>query len=100
MPLGTEVGLSPGDFVLDADPATPPQKGAPPRFLVHVHCSQTAGWIKMALGTEVGLGPRHIVLNGEPVPLPQKGGRAAPKFWPTSVVAKLLHGLRCCLVWR
>jgi len=27
MPLGTEVGLSPGDIVLDGDPA-PPWKGA------------------------------------------------------------------------
>jgi len=25
--LGTEVGLSQGDFVLDGDPAPPPQKG-------------------------------------------------------------------------
>jgi len=33
MALDTEVGLSPGDFVLDGDPA-PPQKGrgAPPQF--------------------------------------------------------------------
>ena len=27
MPLGTEVGLGPGDTVLDGDPATPPPKG-------------------------------------------------------------------------
>jgi len=34
MPLGTEVGLGPGDFVLDADPAPPPQKGGrAPSFL-------------------------------------------------------------------
>ena len=35
MPLGMEVGLSPGDFVLDEDPAPLPQKGAepPPQFL-------------------------------------------------------------------
>ena len=26
--LGMEEGLSPGDFVLDGDPAPPPQKGA------------------------------------------------------------------------
>jgi len=30
MPLGMEVGLSPVDFVLDGDPAAPPQKGAEP----------------------------------------------------------------------
>jgi len=28
MPLGMEVGLGPGDFVLDGDPAPPPEKRA------------------------------------------------------------------------
>jgi len=33
MPLGMEVGLGPGDFVLDGDPAPPKIKGtAPPNF--------------------------------------------------------------------
>ena len=34
MPLGTEVGLGPGDIVLDGDPAPPARKGAqrPPLF--------------------------------------------------------------------
>jgi len=32
MPLGMEVGLSPGDFVLDEDPASPPLKGTDPNF--------------------------------------------------------------------
>ena len=63
MALGIEVGLGPR-HVLDGDPAPLPKNGAepPPQFSAHVHCGQTAGWIKMALGTEVGLGPRHIVL--------------------------------------
>ena len=41
MPLGTEVGLGPGDIVLDEDPA-PPQKGAqqPPHYLVHIYCGK------------------------------------------------------------
>ena len=30
MPLGMKVGLSPGDFVLDGDPAPLPQKGEEP----------------------------------------------------------------------
>jgi len=48
-----------------------PQKGAepPPHLSAHVHCGQTAGWIKTTLGTEVGLGPRHTVLDGDPSPL-------------------------------
>jgi len=38
MPLGTEVGLGPGDIVLDGDPA-PPKKGAQqPHFSAHVYC--------------------------------------------------------------
>jgi len=58
MPLGMEVGLGPGDFVLDGDPASPP-KGAQPPISGHVYCGQTAGWIKMPLGTEVDLSPGH-----------------------------------------
>jgi len=45
MPLGMEVSLCPGDFVLDGDPAPLPKNRAEPplRFSVHVHCDQTAG---------------------------------------------------------
>jgi len=84
MPLGMEVGLSPGYFVLDGDPALPPQKGgeAPSPISAHVYCGQTAGWIKMALGMEVGLGPGHIVLDGDQVPLPKKGAAPPPIFGP------------------
>jgi len=59
--LGMEVGLNPGDFVLDGDPAPLPQKGAEPpsQFSAHFYCGQTAGWIKMPLGIEVGLGLRE-----------------------------------------
>jgi len=32
MPLGTELGLSPGDIVLDGDPAPPQKKGTAPNF--------------------------------------------------------------------
>jgi len=65
MPLGMEVGLGPGDFVLDGDPAT--QKGAgAPDFWPMFFCGQTAGWIKMALGMEVGLSPGDFVLDRDP----------------------------------
>jgi len=41
MPLGMELRLSPGDFVLDGDTA-PPQKGggAPAKFSAHVYCAK------------------------------------------------------------
>ena len=66
MPLGMELGLSPSDFVLDGDPALPPQKGgrAPPQFSAHFYCGQTAACIKMPLGMEVGLSPGDFVLDG------------------------------------
>jgi len=78
MSLGMEVDLSPGDFVLDGDPATPKTEDTPTttRFLAHVYCGQTAGWMKTPLGTEVDLGPGHIVLDG--VPALRKTGTAVP----------------------
>jgi len=56
MSLGMELGLGPGDFVLDGDLAPLPQKGAepPPQFLAHFYCGQMAGCIKMPLGMDVG----------------------------------------------
>jgi len=62
----------------------------PTQFLAHVHCGQTAGWIKTALGTEVGLGPCHIVLDGDPAPLPQKWAEP-PNYRAISIVAKQLY---------
>ena len=47
MPLGTEVGLSPGDFLLDEDRVALPKKEQSPQFLVHVYCGQTAAWTMM-----------------------------------------------------
>ena len=43
MPLSTEVGLGPGDSVLDGDPTPPHGKGysSPPHFPNHTHCGQT-----------------------------------------------------------
>jgi len=99
MPLGMEVGLGPGDFVLDGDPAPPPQKGAePPQFSAHVYCGQTAGWMRLVLGMEVGLSPGDFVLDGDPVPFPQKGAEPLPNFRPISIVAKRLHASKFHLV--
>jgi len=42
MSLGTEVGLSPGNIVLDGDPALLPKTGhISPHFSAHVYCGQT-----------------------------------------------------------
>ena len=79
MTFGMEVGLGPGDFVFDGDPATPRKKGTPTPHPIFGPCllCQTAGWIKMPCGTEANLGPdRRCVRWGRSYPL--KG--AQPQF--------------------
>jgi len=80
--LGMELGLGPGDFVSDGDPAPPPK-------LAHVYCGQTVGWITMVLGMVVGLSPGLFVLYWDPAPSPQGGGAPSPicdpfLLWPNS----------------
>jgi len=99
MALGMEVGLSPGDFVLDGDPVSPPLKGRiPPQLSANVRCGQTTARTKMALGMEVGLGPGDFVFDGDPA-TPRTEGVAGsptnpppPSFWPMFIVAKRLDG--------
>jgi len=80
--IGTQIGLSLGDIVLDGDPAPFP-KGAHPQFSAHICCGQMAGWIQMPLGTEVGIGPcrRLCVRCGLSSPLPKKEAEP-PIFGP------------------
>ena len=70
MVVSIEVGLSPGDFMLDGDPAPLRKNGVEPspKFRVDVYCGQMAGWIKMTLGMEVCLIPGDFVLDGDPAP--------------------------------
>jgi len=102
--LGMVVGLSPGDSVLDGDPAPSPKRGRSPspQFSAHFYSDQTAGCIKMPLGTDVGLSPGDFVLDGDPVPPPKKGAEPLlpPNFLRISIVAKRLDASRCHLVWR
>jgi len=102
MILGMEVGLRPGDFMLDGDPAPLPQKGAEPpfQFSAHFYCGQTAGCIKMPLGMDVGFSPGDFVLDGDLAPLPNKGAEPLPNFRPMSIVAKRLDGSRWHVAWR
>jgi len=71
MPLGTQVGLGPGDTVLDGDPSPPKrgtqlphpsERGQQTQFSAHVCCGQMAGLIKMPLGTKVSVRPGDIYL--------------------------------------
>jgi len=83
MSLGMKVGLGPGNFVLDGDPAPLPKIGAePPKFLAHVYCDQTAGWMKLVVGMELGLDLGNFVLDGPPVAPSPKGGQTPKIFGP------------------
>jgi len=85
MPLGMEVGLSLGDFVLDGDPAPYPKRGAAPQFSAHVDCGRTAAWIEMPLGTDVGR-LRDIVFDVDAATHRKKAHPSHPIFGP-------------CLLW-
>jgi len=80
-----DIGLGPGDIVLDGDQLPPTQKGAQqPHLSAHVYCGQTAEWIRIQLGTDVSLGPGDIVSDGDQA-TPRKGAQLTPPF-----------GLLCC----
>jgi len=72
--LGMEVGLSPGDFMLDGDPASSLKRGRSPlpnfRSISIVVKRLDASRCHL-----VGLSPGNFVLHGDPVPL-QKRGRS------------------------
>ena len=91
------IGLSPGDFVFDGDPATPRTEGTPTttQFLAHVYCGQTAGRMKTALGTEAHLGPGHIVLDGVPALRETDTAEHPPSFRPMFIVATVVHLSYC-----
>jgi len=76
------IGHDLGHIVLDGYPA-PLKRGQSSPFSAHVHCGQTAGWIKMPLGMEEGLGRSDFVLS----PSPKKRGNSPPILGP-------------CRLWR
>ena len=86
MPLGMEVGLSPGDNVLDGNPAPPPPKGAqPPNFWP---MSVVARQLDGSNATWFGGRPQprpHCVTWGPSSP-PKRG--TFPNFQPMFIVAK------------
>ena len=82
MPLGMEVGLGPGDFVLDGTQLRAPllEKGAEPQIF-----GQCLLWPNGSMyqdttwyGGSLSLG--DIVLGGDPAPPPLKGRYSPPIF--------------------
>ena len=97
--LGMEVGLSPGDFVLDGDPAPFPKRGAKLPQIFGPCLMRPNGWVDEA-GTWHGGRPQpsRFCVRWGPSPPPPKGGYA-PNFLPISILAKRLDASRFHLVW-
>ena len=92
MPLGMEVGVSPGDFLLDGS-QPPPQKGAePPNFRPTSTAAKRLHGSRCHL--EVGLGSDNIVLDRDPAPLPKNGQSPLLNFQPMFIVTKWLDESR------
>ena len=83
LPLGREIGLSPGDTVRWGPSS--PQKGAQQPRHFFGPCIVDKGLDgSMPLSTEVGLGLGHIVLDGDPAPL-WKGAQQPPPHFSAHV---------------
>ena len=88
-------GLSPGDFMLDGDPARLPD------FRPISIVSKRPDASRCHLVWMWASAQATYVLDRDPVPSSKKGGGASsPKFRPMSIVAKRLDGSRFHLVWR
>ena len=100
MPLGMELGLGPGDFVLDGDPAPPPPKGHRPP-ICGPYLLRPNGCMDQDV-TRYGarFRPRRLCVRwGSRCPLPKGGGRNPPNFRPMFIVPKRLDESRWHLAW-
>jgi len=95
VPLSMEVGLGPGNIVLDRDPAASAKKGqsrspkkegtAPPPTFRPI--SIVAKWLDGSgyhLVRRIGLCPGDTMLDGDPVP-PTERAQQPHTFWPMSI---------------
>jgi len=92
MPLSTEVGLGPGDTVVDEDPASPRKAHSNPHPTFRsIVTKRLDGSRYVPLGTEVGLGLGHTVLHGNP-PAPRKEAQQLPSTFAVQTVAHVYCG--------
>ena len=84
MPLGMEVGLDPGDIVLDGDPASPFQKKGtePPfQFSAHICCDQMVDGPRRNLVRRQACQPKRHCVRWGPSSFVPKKGRAPSQFF-------------------
>jgi len=97
-----ELGLGPGDFVVDGDAAPSPKGGGAPSPIVGPFLLWPNGWMHQDV---IWYGcrpqPRGLCVRWSPSRPPQKGGGASPQnFRPMFIVPKRLDGSRCHLARR
>ena len=76
MALVTEVGLSPGDFVLDGDPAPSQKGGRAPSTIFRPFLLWPKGWMHQDATWYGGKPQRRglcVYLDGDRAPLPKRG---------------------------
>jgi len=105
MALVIEVGLSPGDFVLDGDTAPPQKCGGAPFPIFGPFLLWPNGWMHQdaAIGYEGRPQPRGLCVRWDLGPSSKGGGRSptiSPNIRPMSIAAKRLHRSRCHLIQR
>ena len=80
MPLGTDVGLGPGDIVLDGGPSSPIKRAQSLTFWPMSTVAERPDGSRCHLVRQLALA-QATLLDGDPAPSPlQKGGGAQPKF--------------------
>jgi len=97
MTLGMQVSLGPSDFVLDGDPAHPPQKWTTEPPIFGPCLLWPNGWMHQDATWYRGR-PRprtHCARWRTSCPPPAKGAQKPPSFWPMSVVATVAHLSYC-----
>jgi len=114
MSLGMQLGLGPGDFVLDGDHAPPPQKGGGASQIFGPCLLWPNGWMdKGSTWHGSRPQPRRFCVRWRPSPLPQKGAKpSSPIFgpfllWPNGCMHQNATWYGCwlqprglCVRWR
>jgi len=105
MPLGTKVGLCPGDSVLGGDPAPSAQRGGAPSPIFGPFLFWPNGWMHQDATWYRGRPQtRGLWIRWGPTPLPKGrwrlGADSLPNFSPMAIVAERLDGSIWHLAWR
>ena len=91
MVLGMEIGLSPGDFVLDGDPASLPKRGHSPSPIFGPFLLWPNGWMHQdAIWYRGRSQPRGLCVRWESSP--------PPNFWPIFIIVIVISLEKHCTV--